>query len=91
IMNQGRILRQASPLAATNELDGKIWARNIAPSELDSFRAKTHLLSSGFNPDHSLKIRVFADAQPDKDFATVPPALEDVYFLALNQPDFQTV
>ena len=84
IMNDGRVLKQMSPSDATDEIDGQIWAKSISREELDSAEVQYNLLSSHYNPDHSLHIRVQALTRPGEDFHRVKPQLEDVYFLVLK-------
>jgi len=46
------------------------------------------VLSSNYNEDNSINIRVFSDEKPGKEFLSVKPNLEDYYFSLLdsNQP-----
>lgn len=84
IMNGGRILQQLKPSEATEQIEGKIWSRRIEQEELEAYKMSHTLLSSSFNPDNSLNIRVFAEQNPGEPFTTANPNLEDVYFLALK-------
>jgi len=45
------------------------------------------VLSSNYNEDNTLNIRVFAEEQPDTDFKPSEPQLDDVYFIALKQDE----
>lgn len=85
IMNGGRILQQLKPTEATDQIEGKIWTRSIVQDELEQFKTSHTVLSSSFNPDNSLNIRVFAEQQPNESFTSITPNLEDVYFLALKK------
>ncbi len=87
IMNGGRILHQEKPLEATQSIQGKIWTKSIGKEELDDFSNRLTVLSSSYNPDNSILIRVFADQQIDDSFASAKPNLEDVYFIALKQDE----
>ncbi|MEL6809862.1 MAG: ABC transporter ATP-binding protein [Bacteroidota bacterium] len=84
IMNHGRILMKANPSEAIRQLEGKIWIRNIEKDALESMERRYHVLSSGYNEDHSLNIRVYADARPDTNFQPTEANLEDVYFTVLD-------
>ena len=42
------------------------------------------LISSNFNQDNTLNIRVHSDEQPDETFVKAKPILEDVYFVSLK-------
>ncbi|MFK8005863.1 MAG: ABC transporter ATP-binding protein [Saprospiraceae bacterium] len=84
IMNGGRVLKQTTPKDATNEIQGEIWTKKIARGELEKMESKHQVLSSNYNQDHSLNIRVHALEQPEEGFVLAIPELEDVYFLALQ-------
>ncbi|MBU2929963.1 ABC transporter ATP-binding protein [Winogradskyella psychrotolerans] len=87
ILNGGRILKQATPSQARAELQGRIWTKVIDRDDLEAHEAQYNLLSSNYNEDNSLNIRVFSDNQPNEDFKSVEPQLDDVYFIALKQDE----
>lgn len=87
ILNGGRILKHATPSKARAELVGKIWTKVVDRDDLEANEAKYNILSSNYNEDNSLNIRVFADDKPDADFKTSEPQLDDVYFIALKQDE----
>ena len=84
IMNQGRVLQQVMPTAATKAMEGQIWTKQIPRRELELAESQYTVLSSSYNADNSLTIRVFAVEQPGLDFRVAVPDLEDVYFIALR-------
>ncbi len=84
IMNGGRILQQTTPIQATDSLKGMIWQKTIPRDEFETAEAIYDLLSSGYNADNSINIRVHSDVKPGPDFEVVTPDLEDVYFIALK-------
>jgi hypothetical protein len=87
ILNGGRILKQATPSSARLELQGRIWTKIIDREDLEAHEAQYNLLSSNYNEDNTLNIRVFNDSQPSEDFKPVEPQLDDVYFIALKQDE----
>ncbi|WP_179346549.1 ABC transporter ATP-binding protein [Winogradskyella ursingii] len=87
ILNGGRILKQATPSKARAELQGRIWTKIINRENLEAHEAQYNVLSSNYNEDNSLNIRVFADMQPSEDFKHSEPQLDDVYFIALKQDE----
>lgn len=87
ILNGGRILKQTTPSNARKELIGKIWTKIVERDDLEENEAKFNVLSSNYNEDNTLNIRVFADEQPDTDFKPSEPQLDDVYFIALKQDE----
>lgn len=91
ILNGGRILKHTTPQIAIEELEGKIWSKRIEREVLELYQKEYNILSSNYNTDNSLNIRVFASEKPDEDFKSVAPQLDDAYFIALQEDEFQTV
>ncbi|MBF8149640.1 ABC transporter ATP-binding protein [Winogradskyella sp. F6397] len=87
ILNGGQILKQSTPSQARAELQGRIWTKVIDRDDLEAHETQYNLLSSNYNEDNSLNIRVFNDSQPNEDFVSVEPQLDDVYFIALKQDE----
>lgn len=84
IMNGGRVLYRGTAVAAENSLDGKIWTRVIERAVFEDFQKKFNIISSNYNADNTLNIRVLSDNLPDATFAAAKPVLEDVYFVTLK-------
>lgn len=91
ILNGGKILKQTTPQVATEELQGKIWSKRIERETLELYQKDYNILSSNYNTDNSLNIRVFSLEQPDVDFKNVAPQLDDVYFIELQKEEVQMV
>lgn len=87
ILNGGRILKHTTPQEATKELEGTIWTKIINREDLDDIRVKYKLLSSNYNQDDTLNVRVHAAEKPAEDFEATVPQLDDVYFIALKQDE----
>lgn len=85
IMNGGRILQQQTPSGAIEKIEGKIWGKTILSKDLEWHENEYRVLSSGYNQDNSINIRIFSGVSPHESFHVVQPNLEDVYFIALNQ------
>ncbi|SEE35332.1 ABC-type multidrug transport system, ATPase component [Tenacibaculum sp. MAR_2010_89] len=84
ILNGGRILKHTTPAAATKVIEGKIWTKIIDRDDLESNEATFNVLSSNYNQDDTLNVRVYADEKPTEDFKQAEPQLDDVYFIALK-------
>lgn len=84
ILNGGKILQHSTPAQATQELEGKIWTKIIERDDLEQHEAAYNILSSNYNQDNTLNIRVFNDEQPAPDFKLADAQLDDVYFIALK-------
>lgn len=84
IMNGGKILQKIIPSAATNAIKNQIWTITIDKNDLQKMQEKHTVLSSSYNEDNSLCIRVYAPEKPTQGFENALPNLEDVYFIALK-------
>lgn len=58
ILNGGKILYRGTPTEATKELEGKIWMRIVERDELEKFEKEFNIISSNYNQDNTLNIRV---------------------------------
>lgn len=84
ILNGGKILNQSTPKAATEALDGQIWTKVIERDALEQYEKEVNVISSNYNQDNTLNIRVFSVEKPDESFTKAAAQLEDVYFVALK-------
>ena len=91
ILNGGRILKHTTPINATKEIEGTIWQKTIERDQLDENEKLYRILSSNYNQDNTLNLRVHAAEKPSEDFIAVAPQLDDVYFIALKQDEPQLV
>jgi ABC-2 type transport system ATP-binding protein len=78
IINGGKLLYAGTPEAALTTLEGKIWERAIAKSEMDFYQSNFQVISSKLVSGKPI-IHVYADAAPDG-FSATEPNLEDVFF-----------
>lgn len=85
ILNGGQILYRGTPNDAEKELEGKMWMRIINREEFEAFSTNYNIISSNYNQDNTLNIRVYSDFQPNETFVAAKPQLEDVYFVALKK------
>ncbi len=85
ILNGGKILNQTTPKAATEALKGQIWTKVIAREALEENEKEFNVISSNYNQDNTLNIRVYNQSKPNETFNEVEPQLEDVYFVALKK------
>ncbi len=83
ILNGGKILKKITPTEAIKNLKGLIWTKIINRDDLEKYQKEYIVLSSNYNPDNSLNIRVYSDNKP-ADFTNTNPQLDDVYFSVLN-------
>ncbi|WP_395061167.1 ABC transporter ATP-binding protein [Flavobacterium sp.] len=84
ILNGGKILNQSTPKAATDTLIGQIWTKIIDRDLLEQNEKEFNIISSNYNQDNTLNVRVYSKEQPNESFVLAQPQLEDVYFVALK-------
>ncbi len=83
IINKGRILLEAEPLAAIEEMRGRVWERLIAKEELPSLERDHDVLSTKLVSGRTL-VRVSGDRAPSPAFHAAEPDLQDVYFSVMQ-------
>jgi len=83
IMYQGSILLRQSPNDASAELEGKIYTKRIE-GKIEDAQIEYNVISSNYNPDNSMNVRVYSESSPGQGFTKTEPNLEDVYFYHLN-------
>jgi ABC-type multidrug transport system ATPase subunit len=79
IIHEGRILLEAEPLRAVEELKGRIWRRVVTTGELEALEQEHAVISTRLLAGRTIA-HVFADASPGDGFEPVDPDLKDVYF-----------
>lgn len=85
ILNGGKILSKMSPKEAVQNLEGKIWT-TITDRDGEVALAEQHnVISSSFNQDNSLNVRVYSEIKPNEEFKPAPADLNDVYFVHLKE------
>lgn len=84
ILNGGKILAQGTPEEAEGKLKGFIWTKIIVRDELEKYEKEFNVISSKYNQDNTLNIKVYSLEKPDETFINAEPQLEDVYFVALK-------
>ncbi len=88
ILNGGKILTHATPRELVGALDGKIWTVVSEREHVESLQNTHNVISSSFNEDNKLIVRVYSENQPAPEFAPAPASLEDVYFTTLSNDHF---
>jgi ABC-type multidrug transport system ATPase subunit len=79
IIDQGRILLEAEPLSAVDDLRGRIWRRVISKDELPALEREHAVISTKLLAGRTL-VRVYCATRPSSNFEPAEPDLEDVYF-----------
>lgn len=84
IIDRGRILLEAEPLAATERLRGRVWRRVVERAELAGLEERFQVISTRLLAGRTV-VRVVAAEAPDASFTPVEPELEDVYFATMRR------
>ncbi len=82
IMADGRIVASGQPATLMAGLEGKIWSKTVAKSEVPRYRQDFQLISTRLYAGQTV-LHIHADNDPGDGFAQVKPGLEDVYFHTL--------
>jgi hypothetical protein len=90
IINKGRLLYAGAPSDALKDLNGRVWEKAIAKSELEAYDRQHMLISNKLVAGRPI-IHVLSEARPDEGFAPAEPNLEDVFFSAIRTADLQPV
>lgn len=79
IINKGKILEEAEPLKAVEELKGKIWRRVVEKSLLPELEREHKVISTKLLSGRT-EVHIYSEEDPGAGFELVAPDLEDVYF-----------
>ena len=79
IIHQGKVQYEGRPSIAMSELNGKVWEKSIAKSEMETYHHKYQVISAKLVEGKPI-IHILNDANPGDGFAATSPDLEDVFF-----------
>jgi ABC-2 type transport system ATP-binding protein len=79
ILAQGRVLLSGEPAALVAGLEGKVWRKRVARSDVAAYQESMTLLSARLVGGQTV-IHVLSDGMPGDGFAPAEPDLEHVYF-----------
>lgn len=91
IIDQGRVMQEGTTKDLLNRMNGKVWKVNIQPDQLKDYEAHFQVLSSVYEADQVLTIRIFSEEEPQSDLEKLTKwtfteaDLGDVYFNALGK------
>jgi ABC-type multidrug transport system ATPase subunit len=83
IINKGRVLYEGAPDSAIAELEGRIWKRSIAKTELAEYQKRFKVVSSKLVSGRPI-LHVYSEQSLDSGFVPSAPDLEDVFFAKIN-------
>ena len=82
IIDHGRILLEAEPLQAMDDLRGLVWRRVVARDELPALEREHRVISTKLLAGRTVA-HVYADGSPGAGFEPVDTDLKDVYFATM--------
>ncbi len=83
VIDKGSVLAYGKPGDFINGLNGKLWQKSIAKSEIPVYEERYRMVSTQFNMG-KLNIHIQSNENPDNGFEAINPGLEDAYFSILN-------
>ena len=83
IIHQGRVLAAGDPSQLVSELNGRVWRKAIARSELADYQQRFRVISMRLFGGRNV-IHVLQDELPESGFEPVVPDLEDLYFATIK-------
>lgn len=83
IINKGRILMEAEPLKAIENLRGTIWKKIIDKKDYNILNQIHQIISTKLLAGRTV-VHVYSEGDPGEGFEQVTPDLEDVYFTAMT-------
>ena len=83
IINKGRILYEAEPLKAVEQLQGKIWRRIVEKGVLPKLEQEHKVISTKLLSGRTV-VHVYSEEDPGNGFEAASPDLEDVYFSTMG-------
>jgi ABC-type multidrug transport system ATPase subunit len=83
IINNGQVLYDGAPDAALKQLEGKVWEKAIAKSEIDDYQQRYQVISSKLVAGKPI-IHILSDTDPDDGFRRAEADLEDVFFAKIS-------
>lgn len=79
IINRGRILLEAEPLRAVEDIRGRIWRRVVPKDALPAVQRDHGVISTTLLAGRTV-VHVYGEASPGPGFEPTEPDLTDVYF-----------
>lgn len=83
IIHNGQVLYQGRPQDAITKLNGKIWQRSIAKTELAGYEQQYKVVSSKLVGGRPF-LHIFSETPLADGFLPSPPDLEDVFFTKIR-------
>jgi ABC-type multidrug transport system ATPase subunit len=79
IICKGELMRHDQPDEAVSEMNGRIFSKSIAKTDIDQYKEAYEVISVQMKSGQ-LSLRIYSETEPGNGFNPVAPVLEDVYF-----------
>ncbi|AXT20402.1 ATP-binding cassette domain-containing protein [Flavobacteriaceae bacterium AU392] len=79
IINQGEVLLKGNPLKIIQEIEGKIYEKQIHKSELEAYKQEYNVIGERLFLGKPI-LHILSDDNPRNGFKLIEASLEDVYF-----------
>ena len=79
VINKGQVLLTGTPSNSLQQLEGKIWRKQIGKNEIEEYKANHNVISEKRIAGQPV-IHVYSNSSPGAGFTSIDPDLEDVYF-----------
>ena len=83
IIHQGQVHAAGEPAELVEKLNGRVWRKTIARSELAEYQQRFRVISMRLIAGRTL-LHVLSDDLPESGFEPVVPDLEDLYFATIR-------
>jgi ABC-2 type transport system ATP-binding protein len=83
VIHKGKVLFDGKPQTAVNGLEGKIWAKTIAKSDLAATAEQYKLISNKLVGGKPV-VHIFSENDPENGFVPASADLEDVFFTLIS-------
>jgi ABC-type multidrug transport system ATPase subunit len=83
IIHQGRVQAAGDPTTLVGELNGRVWKKAIARSDVPDYQQRFRVISMRLFAGRTL-LHVLGDELPEPGFEPVVPDLEDLYFATIR-------
>jgi len=83
IIGGGQVLVHAPPRKIVQSVEGKIWTKEIARNDLDTYKEKLAVIATHIEQGR-MRIHVFDNNAPDASFEPGTANMEDAYFTVIS-------
>ena len=86
LLKNGKLLRQASPSALMQEIQGKVW-KVIVPDGRIEEKLSSLKISNMLRSENGIELRIIDDMKPNAHAVAVLPGLEDVFLYYFGESE----